>query len=225
MKSIVFDSSTLISLSSSCLFNAVGELFKASGLEAVISSGVEAESVLTPINIKRLELNAMRIRHGIESGWIRIAGLDESVNSEVTELAGKANSCFFTSLGNITLLHRGEAEALVLAEKTGAVVLAMDERTTRMIVEEPERLRKLLEKRHECRVQKNQAVSEEISKRFRGLKIVRSSEIAVLAFEKGFLSKEIGEGEKALEAALYSLKYQGCAISSEEIEEFLGMPK
>ncbi|MFH1234667.1 MAG: hypothetical protein V1493_03580, partial [Candidatus Diapherotrites archaeon] len=225
MKTIVFDSSSLISLSSSCLFNAAGEMFKSLGIEAVISSGVEAESVITPINIKRLELNAIRIKHGIDSGWMRVAGLDEKGDAEILALTEKANRCFSTSQGDITIMHRGEVEALVLAEKTGAIALAVDERTARMLVEEPERLRKLLEARHECTVKKNQQLTSEISERFAGLKIVRSSEIAALAFEKGFLSKEIGEGEKALEAALYSLKYQGCALSSDEIEDFLEMLK
>jgi predicted nucleic acid-binding protein len=225
MKTIVFDSSSLISLSSSCLFNAIGEMFKSLGIEAVISKEVEAESVLTPINIKRLELNAMRIKHGIDAGWIKVAGLDEKGHAEMLALIEKANRCFSTSEGNVTILQKGEVEALVLAEKTGAVALAVDERTARMLVEEPERLRRLLEARQECSVKKDQQIALEISGRFAGLKIVRSSEIAALAFEKGFLAKEIGEGEKALEAALYSLKYQGCALSSDEIEDFLERPK
>ena len=222
MKCVVFDSSTLISLSSSCLFNAVGRMFSEMGLRGVISSGVEAESIITPLRVKRFELNAVRIRHGVEEGWLEIVKLDPDSNSSVAELMSQANSSFQGPRGPLTLVHLGEVEALVLAEKLGAHLVAIDERTTRMLVEEPEKLKRLISRRQHSKILRDKRLSDSISKRFGSLRFIRSSEIAALAFEKGFLKGEIGSGKKALEAVLYSLRYGGCALGSSEIESFLG---
>ena len=52
-----------------------------------------------------------------------------------------------------------------------------------------------------------------------------STELVALAAEKGYLVDEIGTGKKALEAALYAVKYMGCSVSAQEIEGFLGAKK
>lgn len=188
----------------------------------IISNGVEAESIITPLRVKRFELNAVRIRHGVEKGWIETVKMEKSWNAEVRELMAKANSSFKSPRGPLTLVHLGEVEALILAEKLGARIVAIDERTTRMLIEEPEKLRRLIEKRQHSKISRDKSLSESISERFTSLRFVRSSELAALAFEKGFLKEEIGPGKKALEAALYALRYSGCALGSSEIESFLG---
>ncbi len=197
-------------------------MFSKSGLKGVISSGVEAESIITPLRVKRFELNAVRIRHGVEDGWLETIEMKKEWNLEVKEVMEKANSSFLGPRGPLTLVHLGEVEALVLAEKLGARIIAIDERTTRMLIEEPEKLRRLIGRRQHSRISRNKQLSDSISKRFSSLRFVRSSELAALAFEKGFLREEIGSGKKALEAALYSLRYSGCALASSEIESFLG---
>ena len=225
MKKVIFDSSALISLSSSCLFNGVGRMFESDGIRGIISSGVELESIINPMRVKRLELNAVRIRHGIEEGWLELVRLDEKDQSEVEKIMQKANHSLYSARGNLSLLQLGEVEALLLAEKLGAKVVAVDERTTRMLIEEPEKLRQLISSRRHTGIQKDSSMVRELDERFGGLSFVRSSELVALAFEKGFLLEEIGSGKKALEAALYSLKYMGCALSSSEIESFLGGKK
>jgi len=222
MKRVIFDSSALISLSSSCLFNGVGKMFESEGITGIISSGVELESIINPMRVKRLELNAIRIRHGIEEGWVELVRLDKKDSSEVENIMQKANHSLYGPKGNLSLLQLGEVEALLLAEKLGAKVVAVDERTTRMLIEEPEKLRRLISRRRHSRIQKDNQVVEELDKRFGNISFVRSCELVALAFEKGFLEDEIGSGKEALEAALYSLKYMGCALSSSEIERFLG---
>lgn len=53
---------------------------------------------------------------------------------------------------------------------------------------------------------------------FSDFKIIRSSELAYVALKKGFIEFPAKE-EKVLDALLYALKFKGCAISGEEIEE------
>ncbi|MEX2701861.1 MAG: hypothetical protein Q6368_002170, partial [Candidatus Baldrarchaeota archaeon] len=72
---LVVDSSSLISLSSSCLFDLIGELSKL-GIRFVVSKTVAEESVYNPLRIKRFELNALRIDRGISKGWLHVAKLD-----------------------------------------------------------------------------------------------------------------------------------------------------
>ncbi len=221
LKKIIFDASTLISLSSSCLFNAVGKTLEDLNSVGIISTGVEMESITRPIKVKRFELNATRIRHGLKAGWFELAKLDKSCSDEVKKVMGLANSCLSGPKGSLELLQLGEVEALVLAERLGAKVVAVDERTTRMLAEEPEKLRRLIGKRRHEKIRKNAKKARDFSGRFGRLSFVRSSELVALSFERGFLEEEIGKGKKALEAALYALKYNGCALSSFEIEKFL----
>jgi hypothetical protein len=45
----------------------------------------------------------------------------------------------------------------------------------------------------------------------------------ILAFENGFLKEEIGSDRQALESTLYALKYSGCAVSRQEIDQYLNL--
>lgn len=221
MKYIAFDSSTLISLSSSCLFNAVGKMFNELRVQGVISRGVELESIIHPIKVKRFELSATRIKHGFDRGWLKRVKLNKAEKSDSKKLMKKANNCFQTKRGFLNLLQRGEVEALVLAKKLGATTVAVDERTTRMLIEEPSKLKDLMERRQKTSIKKDTEKINELKKIFSNINFVRSSELIALASEKGFLQEEIGKGKKALEAALYSLKFNGCALSSSEIKKYL----
>ncbi len=225
MTRVVFDSSTLISLSSSCLLNATGHMFADLGLKGVIPSGVVAESISTPMKYKRLELSAVRIQNGIEEGWIETMELDKKGRQEARNVMFLANNCFEGSRGPLTLLHLGEVEALVLANCIGAKLIGIDERTTRMIIEEPQKLAKLLSKRLHHDVSLNKQYSNELIEKFADINFIRSTELVALAAEKGYLVDEIGTGKKALEAALYAVKFMGCAVGSQEIEGFLGAKK
>ena len=53
-------------------------------------------------------------------------------------------------------------------------------------------------------------------KTFAGIKIIRSTELAYVAYKKGLLRYKNGD---VLGAVLYGLKFKGAAISGDEIEE------
>ena len=65
---VIIDSSTLIALSGSCLFNILHRLKEKNSLDFLISEKVRKESVDTPLSINRFELNALRIREAINKG-------------------------------------------------------------------------------------------------------------------------------------------------------------
>jgi hypothetical protein len=55
---------------------------------------------------------------------------------------------------------------------------------------------------------------------FSGMKILRSTEILALAYEKGFFSQYKGMEEEAFHAAEYAARNAGCSISAKELSEY-----
>jgi intracellular sulfur oxidation DsrE/DsrF family protein len=96
----------------------------------------------------------------------------------------------------------------------------IDERTTRMLVEAPLDMKAHLEDEFQKKIEVNQKNLDRFLEMTRNFNLFRSTEIAITAYEKG-LFKDYGEMEKrAIEAALYGLKFSGCSISFSEIEEY-----
>ncbi len=218
MKALVADSSSLISLSMSCLFDIVPKLAK-KGLHIIVPKAVFNETIAEPLHIKRFKLSAIRIRSNIAGSSIKIVEPNIRVKKLYREILQRANTCFRTHAGYLKILHNGEAEMLALARELNATGLLIDERTTRLLIECPAALRILLEKRNNMRVSMDEHKAEWFRKNFGSLAIVRSAELVALAYEKGLLPFE--KSKEALEAALYAVKFAGCGISSNEIEDFL----
>ena len=124
---------------------------------------------------------------------------------------------FMYNRKEINLIHEGEAACLalskILSEKGTENLIALDERTMRMLVEKPQNLRSLLERKMHARV----LFKKDNSKDFKGFKIIRSAELIYIAYKNGIV--KMRDKGKLLDALLYALKYKGCAISNEEIEE------
>ncbi len=218
---IIFDSSTLISLSSSCLINVLKEIKENTGVELIIPKSVEFECVTHPLGINRFELNAVRIRKAVQDGAIQIAEKTNQRDTETGRLSRLANSIFYANGRKIEILQRGELEMLAIAKEIGAKILAVDERTARMIIENPSALQALISRRRHKKVNVNKNALNEFRDLFPGLSFVRSSELIAYAFEKGILEKELGKGKESVEAALYAVKFSGCGISLEEIRNYL----
>jgi hypothetical protein len=84
-----------------------------------------------------------------------------------------------------------------------------------MLCESPENLKELLEKKlHSSVVSKNS--KNENYNYFSKFKIIRSTELVYLAHKKRLIELK---DKRAYEAMLYALKFHGCSISMEEIEE------
>ncbi|MCX8190008.1 MAG: hypothetical protein N3F05_02145 [Candidatus Diapherotrites archaeon] len=225
MKGILaVDSGTLISISSSCLFEVIGKLSE-QGLNFVVSESVIRESISYPIKVKRFELNALRISAGLKKGWLKAVALDDKHTDLKRRILETANSCYYSRSGSIKIIQDGEAETMALAKMVSANAIITDERTMRMLVEDAYGLRLLLQKRRGEKIKINSELAEFFRKEFGKLLIARSAEIIALAYEIGLLEDIVGKVPKLLEASLYALKYAGCALSSEEIESFLEQNK
>ncbi len=220
MKVIIFDASTLITLAMNGLFNELRELKKIFKGKFIITKDVKREIIDKPITIKRFELEALRLKKLLEEKILEMPSslkIDDTQISEKTkEIMQIANNTFQKNERFIHLIDSGEASCLALSrildEKRVENVVAVDERTTRMLGEKPENLERLLQKKLHTKV----SFKKENFKFFQGFKFIRSSELVYVAYKKGLA--KFGN-HILLDALLYAVKFKGCAISGDEIQE------
>ena len=220
MKAIIFDSSTLISFAMNGLLPELKELKKIFKGKFLITEDVKRETIDKPITIKRFTLEALKIKQLIDEKIIEmpesVGEHGEEISKKTNEILERANKIFISKDKEIKIISSGEASCLalsrILTEKGIVNILAVDERTTRMLVENPEGLMRFLEKKMHTKIK----VNKDNFKSFKGFKIIRSTELIYVAYKK----KVVGISDlKLLDALLWAMKFKGCAISNEEIEE------
>ncbi len=222
-KAIIFDASTLISLAINGLFEEIRELKKIFRGKFIITTQVKKEIIDRPITIKRFELEGLRLKELVDE---KILELPSSLGAKEEDILKKTNE--FLNIANNTfspqnhpnryihLIDLGEASSLALSQilddKKIKNVVAVDERTTRMFGEKPENLEILLQKKLHTRI----IFKKENFEYFRNFKFIRSSELIYIAYKKKIVKLKNG---LVLDALLYAVKFKGCAISDEEIQE------
>ena len=218
---IIFDASTLISLSEKCFFGLLERIQDHSNARFLISQSVWKETVEVPQRIKRFELNAERVKEAVETGWLEIVQPTAETKKLAAQVAEWSNHCFFIENNPLTILQAGEIESMALFLSLKAHALAIDERTARMLIEEPTRLQNYIGMKHDKKIQKNESNLQAIQKTFQKMVIVRSSDLLAWAYQHGLFKFELDQSSHALEAALYAVKFSGCSISGEEIDSYV----
>jgi hypothetical protein len=220
-KAIIFDSGVLISFSMNGMTEIIKKLKGIFSGKFLITPEVKNEVIDIPLKIKKFELEALKIKQLLDLGVLEMPSSlgikDSDITGTTKSIMNIANTCFHTRERDIHLLDVGEASCIalskVLAEKGIKNVLAIDERTTRMLVERHENLREFLEKK----LHVNISVNHESVKFFRNFNIIRSPELAYVAYKKGLV--DLKDGKIVLDALLYAMKFKGSSISGDEIEE------
>jgi hypothetical protein len=218
-KAIIIDSGSLINFSMNGILYIFEKLKKEFEGKFLITKDIEYETIKRPLKIKKYELGGLKIQALIDKGIIELPeslGINSSeIKTKTKKILNKANHLFF-SKRPIHLIDRGEASCLVLSEilqeKNIENLIVIDERTTRMLCENPSNLHKLMEQKLNTKIK----TRKEQYSYFKKFKIIRSSELAYIAYEKNLIS--LGNGS-LLDALLYAIKYKGCSISKQEIEE------
>lgn len=217
MKTLVCDSSSLISLSENCLLWLL-PLYNA---EFVVPEGVKQEIVDNPMRNEKFEFKAVRLQQALLDGSLKVAG-NNKITERANELTRMANALFRYGKHNVKILHGGEAQTIALMEQLGMKTMLIDERTTRLLIEDRAALKSYIEQRTGFQLRLNEEASKAIGKELEGINVVRSSELVAWAFEQGYL-KRMGKGPDLLHATLYALKYAGCSITQDEIEQYIQM--
>lgn len=217
---LLFDAGPLISFAMNGLLPELRELKKIFPGKFIITKEVAYEIIDRPITIKRFELEALKLKELVNDGILEfpesIGASNEDITKKTQDLLKIANSTFTEKGKPIHLIDLGETSILALSrilnKKDIKNLLVIDERTTRMLCEKPENLKKLLQKKLHVRVEiKNSNLHH-----FSGFKIIRSCELGYMIYKKGLMRIK---DTKVLDALLYALQFKGCSISGDEIRK------
>lgn len=220
-KAIIFDSGPIISFAMNGMIGVLRDLKKNFRGKFIMTMEVKNEVIDTPLHIKRFELEALMIKKLLDDGVFELPSSLDVKDSEIEKidygLLNMANSAFSANGRDIHIFDHGESSCLalgkILTERGIKNIIAVDERTTRLLVEKPENLRGIFEERFHTQIK----MKEENLKEFRGFKIIRSPELAYVAYKDDLL--EIKDGKIILDALLYALRFKGASISTDEIEQ------
>tara|TARA_Y100000310_G_scaffold293188_1_gene322600 strand:+ start:2943 stop:3608 length:666 start_codon:yes stop_codon:yes gene_type:complete len=221
MKYIIFDAGPLINFAMNGLLPLFKKLKKEFPGKFIITEDVKREVIEHPQTVKRFELGALQLKALLNEGVIEVAKLTpeqkKQLEKKKIELLNTANNTFHTKKKSIHLIDKGEAATLALSIILKQPnVIAIDERTTRMLCENPENLRKLLQKKLKSDVKAN----KKNYSHFQGFQIIRSTELVYIAYKKNLHDLK---DPRILEAMLYAVKYKGTSVSEAEVKEMARM--
>jgi hypothetical protein len=201
-KALIFDSGAIINLSMNGLLYILEELKKDFEGRFIITEEVKYEVIDRPIKVleppESLGISNSEIQRETKN-LLEIANHTISSNGRWVEVvSGAEMSCL--------------ALNSILQKKGIECIIAIDERTTRILSEKPENLKKIMSDKLHMNISLAEGNLEKLS----NFKFIRSSEIGYVAFKKNLLHLK---DKKALEAVLYATKFKGSSISFDEINE------
>ena len=213
---LIFDAGPLINFAMNGILDILENLKKVFEGEFLITKEVKYEIIDHPLLIKRFELEALKLKDLFDRKIIKLASITPGQVNELRKIRNHlmdiANSTFIAKGRYLHLLDKGECAVFALASLLSTPYVVIDERTARLLCENPENLRKILEKKLHSYVE----AKKKNYKYFKDFKIIRSAELVYYAYKKNLVKLK---DPKLLEALLYGVKYKGCSISREEIEE------
>ena len=229
MKTIVFDTGPIISLTMNNLLWILEHLKKVSNADFCITGLVKKELVDKPLNkTKRFMFEALQVLHYIENKTVEVVDSNE-IRNQTSKLLSIANKCFKAFGNNINIVHEAEMSIIALYLQKKADAFVVDERTARLLIENPNKLLNILRHTLHTDVKENRNNIAKIRKLTKNIKIIRSVELVTVAYEMGLLNSykaDIPNPNKTLlESVLWGVKLNGCAVSKREIEQIMRIEK
>lgn len=223
VKKIILDSCTLISLASNCLLWVLRELKSKSDVEFVIPPGVKRETVDTALKSKKWRLEGTRLNALINEGVISIM-YSKRIKDDALKLLNLANSIYIAKGSPMKIVHTADMEVVALANFFNSNTIATDEKTLRLLVEDPHGLKEHLSSKLHTDIILKEKELREFQKITGEMNVLRSIEIGLIGFEKEVFDNLIEKSKQSrkqfLSALLWSLKFSGCSISQKEIDEY-----
>ncbi|MAF99082.1 MAG: hypothetical protein CMH61_00565 [Nanoarchaeota archaeon] len=221
MKSLCFDSGPIISLAMGRLLWILKPLKEHFGGKFYITPSVRRELVERPLKIKRFQFEALEVIKLLKEGVIEV--YDTIPQNIANKLDHMANKTYTRDGRPLKIIHSGEIETVACAMALKNHGIVMDERTTRLLIEKPTQLKKLLGRRLHTSVQPIPQNIKEFTTFVGKIKIIRSIELVAAAYKLGILNDYIPalrNGKSTLlDAVLWGTKYNGCAVTENEILE------
>ncbi len=228
MKSLVFDTGPIISLATNNLLWLLEPLKKRFKGEFYITKAVENELIKKPLQTKRFKFEALQVLQLVRGNTIKVIEKKE-IKSKTIRLLDLANNSFKAHSAWIRIVNFAEIETMAAYLTLDSDALVVDERTTRLLIENPKSLAKILSHKLHTKISINKNNIKGLQKLTKGVNLIRSTELVTVAFELGLLNQFIAKIPDArkvlLESVLWGVKLNGCAVSNQEIEQTLRMER
>lgn len=224
MKTIVFDTGPIISLTTNNLLGLLTDLKEKYNGSFYITDAIKKELVERPLMTKKFKFEALQVLRCINSNVLEIFDSKE-LRKKTFHLLDLANNCFKARGNSIQIAHFAEINGIVAAILNNAEAFVVDERNTRLLIEDPQRLKTILGKKLHTNIIVNKKNLNEFIELTKKIKLIRSIELVTLAYEFGLLNKyivNVPQPKKTLlEAVLWGVKLNGCSVSDKEIEDII----
>ena len=224
MKSLIFDAGPIISLATNNLLWILEPLKKKFNGKFYVTDAVKRELVDRPLETKKFKFEAIQVEKLVENGVLEI--IDNSFIREKTpRLLSTANEIFRAYNNYIKIVHFAEMSVIAAALSLNSNVVALDEKTTRYLIENPKIIVEILRKTLHTSIYINENNLKEFKNTVKDIKTIRSIELVTIAYELGLLDSYITNIPNArknlLESVLWGVKLNGCAVSKDEIEQIV----
>ena len=221
MKAMIFDAGPIISLTTNNLLWLLAPLKEKFGGEFYITENVRKELVEKPLKTKKFKFEALQVQDQIEKGVLKVIK-NGKTKAKAEQLLNIANNVFYVHKHPLRTLQAGELETLAAAKLMNVPYVVVDERITRLLLENPGQMEQLLEKRLHTDVKVRRDKLVKLHKEVEGVKLIRSFELAAIAYELGLLDDYIAKIPDArkllLQAVLWGIKLNGCSVGQGEID-------
>ena len=221
MKALIFDAGPVITITMNNLLWVLEDLKKKYRGKFLLAEGVRYELVEKPLKTKKFKFEALQTLHYIDKGVLDVVK-DRKVESLTKKLLDIANTIYFAHNRPLQIVHLGEMAALALLIERKGDALVVDERTTRLLIENSNRLHTILGKKLHTKIDIDKEKLHQFQEMTKGVKVIRSVEIITIAYELGLLDKFLRSTKESkqelLDALLWGLKIDGCAVSPRDIE-------
>jgi hypothetical protein len=226
MKSIVFDTGPIISLTTNNLLGLLNKLKEHYNGNFYITKAIKNELIERPLATKKFKFEALQVLRCINAGLVKVFNSKE-LRKTTLNLLNLANTSFKAREKYMQIVHFAEIEGIAAAIINKSDAFAVDERNTRLLIEDPIRLKKILGKRLHTQITVNKKSLDEFRNLTKNIKLIRSVELVTIAYELGLLDKyivNIKNPRKALlEGVLWGVKLNGASVSEREIKEIVKM--
>jgi hypothetical protein len=229
MRSIAFDTGPIISLTLNNIVWILEPLHARFGGEFHITKEVYNELVQRPLSTRKYKFEALQILPLITKGIIKIVDSAE-IDRSCDELHALANHIYYARKNPICIVHRAEMQVLACCLEAGDETIVVDERTTRTLIESPHALKNQLEKKLHTKIDIDEAKLAQFHKKVKHLHVLRSFELAVIAFDLGLFDIYALKEEEpivpdirraVLEGVLWGVKLAGCSVREDDITTML----
>ena len=217
-KNIICDSSALISLADTGNLGVL-KFLSTQGISFFITPGVKSEITTKPMTIRKYALSAIRLQKCIDDGVLKLLA-SVTLHEQTSRILKAANSMIFAGNKPLELIQLGEAECLAIFASASAHMLLVDEKTTRLLVENPHKLRETIQVRNSEGVRLDQGRRDEFGSLTRDVACLRSSELLAFAYSKGYFDDYRNLKDDAFKASIYALRDSGCGLAASELVEY-----